>query len=124
MAGYRLLYLNSHFRFSKYMPGGFFPIHMDGTNYDNDRPEMTGEHSAVSVCTLNIFINDNFEGGETEFFYTKHEDGIELPGPRRIVVEPVAGRASLFYAKQYHQGCTVKSSHKYLLRTDVMGVPI
>lgn len=123
MDNYRLVYLNSHFRFSKYSPGGLFPIHMDGTNYDNDR--IQNGNSSVSVCTLNIFLNDKFSGGETEFFYfLDNNDEIELPGPTRYVASPAPGRACLFYAKQYHCGNKVRDGYKYLLRTDVMGIPI
>ena len=42
---HKLLYLNSHFRFSRYNTGGQFPMHRDGTNYDNDRHEEFGTHT-------------------------------------------------------------------------------
>lgn len=56
---YKLLYLNSHFRFSKYRKGGIFPLHTDGKNYDNDRMELTNGDSAESLFTLNIFLMTN-----------------------------------------------------------------
>lgn len=109
--GHDLTYLNAHFRYSRYNTGGNFPIHRDGTNYDNDRMEEFGS-STQSVFTLNIFLNDDFEGGATTFF----NDDMTV----RYVAEPKAGRASLFFAQQYHCGNEVLSPHKYLLRTDVM----
>lgn len=98
--------LNDHFRFSKYQPGQEFGIHRDGINQD-----ATGARSAL---TLNIFLNDDFEGGSTDFFYTRNEEDL------RFSVKPKAGRGALFFAQQYHCGRLVSKGYKYLLRTDVM----
>ena len=59
--GTKVVGLNAHFRVSKYHPGMKFDIHKDGFNVDS-----MGNRSAM---TLNIFINDEFEGGETDFFH-------------------------------------------------------
>ncbi len=111
--GFKILYLNSHFRFSKYAAGGHFPLHRDGTNLDKDRLETYGE--TQSMFTLNIFLNDDFLGGETEFFSQKRGQFSS-----RYIAKPKAGRAALFYANQLHRGNTVQTPYKYLLRTDVM----
>ena len=99
--------LNAHFRFSKYEPGMEFGIHKDGFNVD--------KNGNRSVMTLNIFMNDDFEGGETDFF---HEDK-----SFRFSAKPKVGRASLFDSQQYHCGNKVTKGLKYLLRTDVMVSP-
>ena len=112
--GMKLLYLNTHFRFSRYNVGGHFPLHCDGTNYDTDRAPSYGALSAVSMLTLNIFLNDDFVGGETAFY--------DNPTTLRYTVKPKAGRAALFFANQYHCGNSVGSPYKYLLRTDVMAI--
>lgn len=117
--GYKLLYINDHFRFSRYNVGGIFPVHQDGTNYDSSRVDEFEGYSSESVFTLNIFLNEDFEGGETDFFET-NEDGDELNLRFRVV--PKTGRGALFYAKQYHRGNEVLTPYKYLIRTDVMGV--
>jgi hypothetical protein len=121
--GYKLLYLNSHFRFSRYRKDGIFPLHCDGKNYDSSRPDLTAEYSAESLLTLNIFLNSEGDydlvGGGTSFF-NRHEDGFRL----RTTVKAQAGRAALFWADQYHRGDLVGEGFKYLLRTDVMGVKI
>ena len=114
---YKLLYINDHFRFSRYNTGGIFPVHKDGTNYDASRTNEYDGYSTESVFTLNIFLNDDFEGGETDFF-EQYENELKL----RFRVEPKAGRGALFYAKQYHRGNKVLSPYKYLIRTDVMGI--
>lgn len=111
--GFKLLYLNSHFRFSKYRAGGSFPLHCDGTNLDKDRADEHGE--TMSLFTLNIFLNDDFDGGETEFFNRHRGKYVS-----RYIAKPKAGRAALFYANQLHRGNKVKTPYKYLLRTDVM----
>lgn len=92
---------NDHIRFSKYIPGQEFDIHRDSiyTNKKNYR----------SFLTLNIFLNDNFKGGETVFLT-----------PKKITVKPKLGCGVLFYGQNYHKGNIVTEGFKYLLRTDVM----
>lgn len=122
--GYKLVYLNDHFRFSRYRKGGVFHVHCDGKNYDNSRPDLIGEWSSESLLTLNIFLNTEGDtdyelvGGGTSFFNQDENFNLNL----RTTVKAKAGRAVLFWAKQYHRGDVVDSGFKYLLRTDVMGI--
>ncbi len=102
--GNKVVGLNTHFRFSKYYEGQEFGIHKDGFNTD--------QNGNRSVMTLNIFLNDDFEGGETDFFYEDKSF--------RFSAKPKSGRASLFDSQQYHCGNKIKKGIKYLLRTDVM----
>jgi prolyl 4-hydroxylase len=95
---------NKYFRIAKYDVGGEFKLHKDGINQDSNGNR--------SYLTLNIFLNDNFEGGETDFYYDNKEF--------RYSVKPKKGTAALFYSQQYHCGNKVISGNKYLLRTDVM----
>lgn len=104
--GKRVVGLNNIFRFSKYIRGGDFKIHKDGVNQDSQGNR--------SIMTLNIFLNDEFEGGETDFFYSSDENNL------RYSVKPKAGRGALFYAQQYHRGNMVTKGVKWLIRTDVM----
>lgn len=94
---------NPMFRIAKYQPGGQFEIHMDGVNED--------DHENTSVLTLNIFLNDDFDGGETDFLHNKR---------LRCSVLPEVGKAALFDHGQYHRGNKVSNGEKYLLRTDIM----
>jgi len=96
--------LNNHFRLSKYNPGQFFGIHKDGINHNG---------AEISYATLNIFLNDNFTGGET-IFYDKDKRTINF------ICKPLLGRGGLFYSQQYHEGAKLLSGNKYLLRTDLM----
>jgi hypothetical protein len=95
---------NEYFRFSKYVAGQEFGLHTDGTNLD--------KFGNVSQYTVNIFLNSEFEGGETDFF--------QGGGVRAV---PLAGRAAVFDRGILHCGNRVISGVKYLLRTDLM-VPI
>ena len=96
---------NECFRFSDYGPAGEFKIHRDGFNVDSK--------GRRSVITVNIFLNDDFSGGSTDFYF---DDKKTL----RQSVSPKIGRAAIFDSQQYHTGCKVDKEHKYLLRTDVM----
>lgn len=119
--GCKVLYMNDVFRFSRYNNGGEFAIHKDGTNFDRNR---TDEYpiwmQPMSMFTLNIFLNDNFQGGETDFYNSANTSDL------RFSVKPKVGRAGLFYAKQWHTGNKVRfyteqgETYKYLLRTDIM----
>ena len=100
----RAVGLNNHFRLSKYVPGQFFRIHKDGFNVID---------GTMSYATLNIFLNDDFKGGETAFYEKDART-------ERIVVSPKPGRAAFFYSQQYHEGRKIISGEKYLLRTDLM----
>jgi len=53
-----------------------------------------------------IYLNDDFEGGETKF--------------DNVTIEPKTGTALCFIHEQKHEGCPVVEGLKYVLRTDVM----
>jgi prolyl 4-hydroxylase len=97
------IYLNDHFRFSKYRPGQSFHIHRDGFNADAS--------GGRSFMTVNIFLNDDFLGGETAFY----------DGSREVLrARPAPGRGAIFDGQIYHAGLEVREGYKYLLRTDLM----
>jgi prolyl 4-hydroxylase len=60
-----------------------------------------------SFYTFLIYLNDDFEGGETEF-------------GNLFTVTPIKGSALVFYHPLRHEGKTLISGLKYVLRTDVM----
>ncbi len=96
--------LNTYIRLSKYEPGMEFGKHKDGINQD--------KYGNRSIFTLNIFLNDDFKGGET-FFYNDDET-------TRNIAMPKVGRGALFDGQITHCGNLVSKKCKYLLRTDVM----
>jgi prolyl 4-hydroxylase len=90
--------LNERFRFYRYQEAQIFRWHRDG--------EYARNPTDVSKVTLIIYLNDNFEGGNTDFRFFK--------------VSPKAGSALVFPHKHLHQGSPTTQGTKYALRTDVM----
>ena len=89
--------LNERFRVYRYEPRQSFRLH-------KDFPYETANQK--SHLSLIIYLNDEFEGGETRF--------------RDFTIDPKTGRAVLFKHELLHEGSTVKAGIKYAVRTDVM----
>jgi prolyl 4-hydroxylase len=96
---YKLQNFNEMFRVYKYSPGQRFKMHRDGSYIRNEHEK--------SFYTFLIYLNDNFEGGETEF-------------ENLFTVAPKKGSALVFYHPLRHEGKILVSGMKYVLRTDVM----
>lgn len=90
--------LNEMFRFYKYEIGQKFKRHIDGS-YQRNEQEM-------SLYTLLIYLNDDFEGGETTF--------------DNLIIQPKIGSALIFKHQLKHEGKEILSGEKYVLRTDIM----
>ncbi len=98
--GFEPIGLNERFRFYRYKDGQQFKPHVDG-------PYKISE-TEKSKITLLIYLNDDFEGGETT---------LVLEGEEII---PKAGSMFLFEHKIMHCGRPVTKGVKYVMRTDVM----
>jgi prolyl 4-hydroxylase len=96
---YSLIGLNEMFRFYKYSPGQRFKMHRDGSYKRND--------TECSFFTFLVYLNDDFEGGETEF--------ADL-----FTIKPKTGDLLVFYHPYKHEGKLLISGNKYALRSDVM----
>jgi len=90
--------LNELFRFYRYKPGEEFKKHRDQSYIRNDKE--------ASYYTFMIYLNSDFEGGETTF--------------SNKVIRPVTGMALIFLHSLEHAGSPVKRGTKYVLRTDIM----
>lgn len=90
--------VNERFRFYRYDVGQRFNWHYDGY-YQRDN----GERSRL---TFMVYLNDEFEGGETTI--------------EKLDVQPEKGLALLFFHHVRHKGQPVVRGRKYVLRTDVM----
>ncbi|WP_299891576.1 2OG-Fe(II) oxygenase [uncultured Lacinutrix sp.] len=91
--------LNEMFRIYRYKKGQQFKMHRDGSYRRSDKD--------CSFFSLIIYLNDDFEGGETEF-------------RKLFTVTPEKGTALVFYHPHRHEGKAIESGMKYVLRTDVM----
>lgn len=90
--------LNELFRFYKYEEGQKFIKHIDESFIRNE--------AEASYYTFLIYLNDGYEGGETQF-----DD---------INIKPNRGMALIFLHSLSHEGTTIKNGIKYVLRTDIM----
>ena len=91
---------NERFRCYRYEPGQKFAAHYDGAFARDDHER--------SLLTLIVYLNDDFGGGTTEFLDFE------------VHAHPRTGRALLVQHFLLHEGCTVTSGTKYVLRSDVM----
>lgn len=90
--------LNEQFRFYKYESTQRFKRHIDGRFQKSPTEE--------SRITFMIYLNEEFEGGETTF--------------DALTIMPKTGQALCFIHELKHEGRPVSSGVKYALRSDVM----
>ncbi|MBK1894783.1 prolyl hydroxylase family protein [Chryseobacterium paridis] len=95
----KILDFNEMFRVYKYSSGQRFKMHRDGSYIRNENEK--------SLYTFLMYLNDGFEGGETEF-------------ENLFTITPKKGTALVFYHPLRHEGKALISGEKYVLRTDVM----
>ena len=100
LADMRPVGANERFRCYRYESGQRFAPHYDGAFHRSPVEE--------SLLTFMIYLNEDFEGGATEF----HE--------YQATVVPKTGAALLFQHRLLHEGCVVHSGVKYVLRSDIM----
>ncbi|OIW23590.1 prolyl 4-hydroxylase [Coniochaeta ligniaria NRRL 30616] len=120
--------LNRRFRVYRYVPGAEYRAHIDGAwppsgiladdtyVYDASPP---GKKQS-SLFTFLIYLNDEFEGGETTFFLPAAREGTLNAYP----VRPVMGAVAVFphgdpRLAVLHEGTGVRSGAKYVVRTEV-----
>ena len=88
--------LSENFRFYRYDKNQRFKRHIDGR-------VRSGEQE--SRLTFMIYLNDNYDGGETKF--------------NDALIAPKQGRALLFIHEQKHESLPILDGRKYVLRSDV-----
>lgn len=99
--------LNERLRFLRYFPGEYFKPHFDNP-YEDER------NGTISIFTVQVYLNDDFDGGETVFL-----DGGEIVRP--VAYRPKQGSVLVFEQEPYyHEGATVTRGVKYCVRTEVM----
>jgi len=90
--------LNERFRFYRYEKAQYFKWHQDDS--------YVKEPGLESRYTFLIYLNEDYEGGETEF--------------ENFIVTPKTGMSVLFPHDLKHQARDIQTGVKYALRTDVM----
>ncbi|KAL2826203.1 hypothetical protein BJY01DRAFT_150335 [Aspergillus pseudoustus] len=126
--GRRVRGINRRFRVYRYVPGAEYRCHIDGAwppsgitpegkyIYDASPPE----NKQSSMYTFLLYLNDEFEGGETTFFMPAAREGTLNAYP----VRPVMGSVAIFPHGEangalLHEGTGVRKGAKYIIRTDV-----
>ncbi len=97
----RLVGLNARLRMYRYRHGQRFEPHMDHWYRPNE--------TQITLHTILVYFNDDFEGGETQFYEQLEE---------KIV--PKRGMVAIFQHKLRHEGCAVRRGTKYAMRSDVI----
>ena len=97
--------LNERLRFLKYGPGEYFAPHQDGKYV---RPDGSEE----SFITIQLYLNEGFEGGNTTF--------MSLCNGENVGVVPKIGRVLVFQHDITHEGSLLVQGTKYSMRTDIM----
>lgn len=98
--GTKLVGANERWRCYRYDEGQFFAPHYDGA--------FVRGPSEMSRLTFLIYLNDGFEGGETDF--------PELGA----AVSPKAGLMVLFQHRLLHESKPLRRGRKYVARSDIM----
>jgi hypothetical protein len=96
-------HLNEQFRLCKYNPTNFFKRHTDEGYHPSPK-----DHRSFKTCMA--YLNSEFEGGETVFYFS---DGTEFS------LKPEVGMCLIFNQNILHEGATVTSGLKYFIRTDI-----
>eukprot|EP00112_Aurelia_sp_Birch-Aquarium-sp1_P015411 Seg3410.3 transcript_id=Seg3410.3/GoldUCD/mRNA.D3Y31 product="hypothetical protein" protein_id=Seg3410.3/GoldUCD/D3Y31 len=132
---WKLHSLNSGFRINKYTAEErqFFSPHKDAQYCPN------GDRR--SLLTVLVFLNGDFEGGLTKFYFPKRSDeeiiskgickdktvdeeirnfgGLE-EGYNSFTIKPSVGKAVIFSQNILHESTLLEKKTKYILKTDVM----
>lgn len=126
--------INRRFRVYRYVPGAEYRAHIDGAwppssidpstdryIYDASPPEK----KQTSLFTFLVYLNDEFDAGETTFFLPSAREGTMNAYP----VKPIKGSVAMFphgetEGSLLHEGTGVRHSTvpsaKYVIRTDVL----
>ena len=114
-------YINECFRISEYNKGARFNIHRDACYVKNE--------DIRSIYTIIIYLNDNFQGGETIFYKTNKKRQMcqtvqqEMDNNEykiKYSYKPKQGEVLIFDHDIIHEGIEVSNGNKYICRTDVV----
>jgi len=95
--------INPRFRFLKYTDGDHFAKHTD-EHYKNDKNE-------ISLITVLIYLNDDYEGGNTKFLFDNDNE---------ISIIPKIGLICLMDQNILHEVPKLINGFKYVIRTELM----
>ncbi len=130
--GAKALGLNARFRFYRYEAGDFFKPHTDaawpGSRVIERELHANAYPDRLSQMSVLLFLNDDFEGGETQFWVNKNDSSAPARNQEevsRVDVKTPAGGALCFPHGHHplhcmHSSEEIRSGVKYIIRTDML----
>ncbi|MBE1299887.1 MAG: oxidoreductase [Alteromonadaceae bacterium] len=124
--------INARFRFYKYEEGDFFKPHIDGSWPGSRIINSKNVHDAYgdrwSQMTFLIFLSEEFEGGETQFWVNKNDPtkpANRSEHARLVNIRTPAGSVLCFPHGSHplhclHSSEKVTKGVKYIIRTDLL----
>ena len=103
----KLIKPNDLIYWSKYTPNSMFGLHTDTGLYFNNKERLRTRY------TLLIYLNDNYDEGETVFY---NDAFIET-----IRIKPEKYKCVVFDIDLFHKGTTVKNGKKYWMGCELVG---
>jgi len=96
----------------EYLPGGFYNEHHDGCCDNNDHCRDFAKKSGQRVLTILVYLNDDFEDGETSF----PNLGISVKANKYggVVFRPLEEGGNRCHPSALHKGTQVTSGVKYI----------
>lgn len=102
------IYLGDRWFPTKYIKGGSLGVHSDGS---------VSDETNVSVYTLLIYLNDDYEGGRTVFVDDYDDD--EIVTEKSSYIQPKKGKLIMIKQDALHYAEKLVSGIKYIIRGDV-----
>lgn len=97
----------------KYKPGAYYREHHDSCCDNNDSCKKFSENSGQRIRTILVYLNDEFEGGETHF--PNLDKKLKAPRNGAIVFYPMStDTPHACHPKALHAGLPVTSGEKYV----------
>lgn len=124
----------SKLRLYKYNEGDAFPEHLDYkvqrkiVKMDKDRKEFR-RYVQQSFLTLLVYLNDDFEGGETGYWpdqtgircrFLNKDEKLHSKKEHQIKIVPTKGTGVIQDQNILHEGIPPIKGTKYILRTDII----
>lgn len=106
-----LVGLNPRLSFLRYQTQERYGRHVDIAYEDSEAKQR-------SFITVQLYLNEEFTGGETRFMQETGYTDFQQRGHLDII--PKTGSELLFEHELEHEGCPVLKGRKYSLRVDVM----
>jgi prolyl 4-hydroxylase len=101
-----------HLQVVKYDTTGYYRNHYDTAYEDKDETRCFFSYGGHRVVTMLIYLNDDFEGGDTAFINLRKK--IKPPKYAGIIFYSLDKKKEFCHPLSLHEGKTVQSGNKYV----------